>query len=369
MKRKTIISIVLTLFILIGAAVVFNVLKSKKKSTISDKAKTIELRKVEVSSYAVSDVTNVIDVDGRASAFEKILLSAEVQGQLLSAGRQWRKGSAFNKGDLLFKVDNRDDIFALKAQKSLLLNAVTQIMPDLKFDYPEAFVRWKTYLDNFDIEGRVKPLPEFSSDKEKYYIGGRNILSQYYTIKSLETKLDNYNLYAPFNGVFLSVNVYPGSLVSPGVNLGQIMNTYNYEMAAPVAPEDLEYLKVGQSVKLYSSEGGAFTGKINRTSQQIDQATQSIPVYITISGKGLRDGMYLKGTINGASLNEVNVIPKNLLINNNQVYTYQDSIISLKTLDIVKISGPSAYVKGLSTADQVISSTINNLYAGQKVTL
>ncbi len=370
MKRQTIISLVVTFLILLIGAFVFRSLKAKKESTVSKNPPPKELRKVEVSQFPPSKTDNRIEIDGRVSAYEKINLSAEVQGKLIDTGKKHRQGSSFAKGDLLFKVESKDDEYALKAQRSLLFNAITQIMPDLKFDYPDAFDKWKQYLDAFDIERNVRALPEIGSDKEKYYVGGKNIYNQYYSIKSAEERLKNYNIYAPFNGVFLSVNSYPGSLVSPGGNLGQIMNTYNYELISPVAIEDLKYLKTGQKVTLHSEElNKDFAGTVSRTSKQLDPATQSIPVYINVSGSGLRDGMYLKGGILGAALDNVSIIPVDLLVNTNQIFTYQDSVLQLHSVSILKIDGDSAYVQGLDGTEQVITSGNNNLFSGQKVKL
>ncbi len=370
MSRQSIISLVITVLLLLIGAFFYRSLKAKKESTVSKNPPAKEIRKVEVSQFAPTKSENKIEIDGRVSAYEKINLSAEVQGKLIDTGKTHRQGSSFAKGDLLFKVESKDDEYALKAQRSLLFNAITQIMPDLKFDYPQAFNKWKRYLDEFNIEARVKALPEIGSDQEKYFVGGKNIYNLYYSIKSAEERLKNYSIYAPFNGVFLSVNNYPGSLVSPGGNLGQIMNTYNFELVSPVAMEDLKYLKTGQKVTLRSEElNKNFSGTVSRTSKQLDPTTQSIPVYINVSGSGLRDGMYLKGSIMGAALDNVVIIPVDLLVNTNQVYTYQDSILQLQKVDIIKITGDKAYISGLDGTEQVITSGNNNLFPGQKVKL
>ena len=370
MNRQQIISLILALLFIALGSFAFTKLKAKKESTVSKNPPTKELRKVEVSHFSPTETENRIEIDGRVTAYQKINLATEVQGRLIETGKTYKQGSSFNEGDLLFKVESKDDEYALKAQRSLLFNAITQIMPDLKFDYPEAFQKWKNYLDDFDIEHNVKALPTIGSDKEKYFVGAQNIFNQYYSIKSAEERLKNYNIYAPFNGVFLSVNNYPGSLVSPGGNVGQIMNTYNYELVSPVAMSDLKYLKTGQQVTLHSDElDKDFKGIVSRTSKQLDATTQSIPIYIKVSGSGLRDGMYLKGGIKGASLSNVSVIPVELLVNTNQIFTYQDSLLDLKTVDIVKIVGGKAYVQGLNGTEQVITSGNNNLFLGQKVKL
>ena len=223
--RQSIISLVLSLLILILGGVAYQAFSAQKESTVSAKAPSREIRSVKVASFPPKQVENVIEVDGRVNAYEKINLAAEVQGKLLATGKTWKEGTSFSKGDLLFQVESKDDEYNLKAQRSLLYNQITQVMPDLKFDHPTEYEKWLTYLNDFDEEQNVKELPKITNQKEKYFIGGKNILSQYYSIKSLEEKLNNYRVYAPFNGVFLSVNNYPGSLLSPCASLGHIMNT------------------------------------------------------------------------------------------------------------------------------------------------
>ncbi|MFK7808099.1 MAG: efflux RND transporter periplasmic adaptor subunit [Saprospiraceae bacterium] len=368
--RQTIISIVLSLVILLLGAGFYQYTSAQKESTVSGKTVTRDVRTVTVDNFPPTEIQNKIEVDGRLTAYEKINVAAEVQGKLLPIGRTWKIGSTFTKGDLLFKIESKDDEFNLKAQRSTLYNQITQIMPDLKFDYPKEYDKWLEYLHDFDEEKNVKSLPETDDQKAKYFIGGKNIQSQYYTIKSLEERLKNYNIYAPFSGVFLSVNNYPGSLVSPGANLGQIMNTYNYEIISPIRMDDLKYISTNQKVALYSEElDKTWNGTVNRIGKQIDQTTQSIPVYITVSGKGLRDGMYLKGSLGASMIEGVSILPKDLIVNQNEVFVLQDSTLSVKEISIVNYLEDKVYVKGIDARDQIVTSASTNLYEGQKVTL
>lgn len=369
-KRQWIISILLTLLIFISSSFVFKYISSQKESTISSDKPAEELRKIQVSTFPPATIKNKIEIDGRINAFEKINIAAEVQGKLLSTGKSMKSGTSFAEGDLLFKIDNTDDLYSLKALRSQLFTAVTQIMPDLKFDYPLAFENWKKYLDQFDLDSTTKTLPLHASQQEKYFIGGKNIWNLYYTIKSQEERLKQYAIYAPFSGVFLSVSSYPGSMVSPGVPLAQLMNTSKYEMVSPISAQNLSFIKIGQKVELQSEEmGKTFYGTLSRTSKQIDPSTQSIPLYITVRGAGLRDGMYLKGVISGKNIDGLSTIPKDIIINQNQVYIYQDSTISKKEIQLHSIEENSALVRGLTASDQIIISSVNNLYAGQKVAL
>jgi membrane fusion protein (multidrug efflux system) len=112
---------------------------------------------------------------------------------------------------LIFNIDDTDAKYNLLALRSNLLTSITQMMPDLKFDYPDAFKRWKSYLDVFDVTQSIPALPEIQNEQVKYYVAGRSILNQYYSIKSQEDRLSDHRIYAPFSGIVTASNVSPGS--------------------------------------------------------------------------------------------------------------------------------------------------------------
>ncbi|MBT8191355.1 MAG: HlyD family efflux transporter periplasmic adaptor subunit [Saprospiraceae bacterium] len=367
-NRKNIISLIITLLILLAGAISFQVLKSNKKSTISSGPVKKEIKYVKVNSYPTQSVQNEIEIDGRLNAFEKITVSAEVTGRLLEIPKSFRQGSYFKKGDLLFEIDNKDEKYNLFALRSRLLNALTQMMPDLKFDYPESFEKWKNYLDQLDPESNIKPLPVVSDQREKYYVAGKDIFNQYYSIKSLEDRMQNYRIHAPFSGVFLNLNSYPGALVSPGVQLASIMNTNRFELISPIPVEELQFLTVGQEVELNSDEmNKSWKGKVNRIGTQIDQNTQNIPVYISVYGIGLKDGMYLKGKIKTKTIDNVSIIPNDAIVDENKVFLVEDTLAILKPVVIINTFEENILVKGIGNTDKIIIEDTDRIYNGQTV--
>lgn len=365
--RQPIISILVTLLLLTIGAVIYQQSSVKKESTISEEKVKAEVRNVKVASFATSDNRAQISLDGRINAYEKISLGAEVTGRLLKVDRAFKKGDHFKKGALLFSIYDQDDQYNLYAQRANLLTAISQMMPDFKFDYPQSFEKWKLYLDQFDVQNEIKPLPEINDQNEKYYIAGRNIQSQYYAIKSLEDRLKNYKIYAPFSGTFLSLSAYPGSLISPGTSLATIMNTAKYELEAPVPSSDLQYIKAGQNVNLYSEEfNKIWKGTVSRVSTQIDQSTQNVPIFISVSGRGLKDGMYLRGTLQGNKLTDVTEIPSSIIVDQSKVFILEDSTLVKKQVDIVNRYESTVIVKGLNPRDLVVIEGVNNLFEGIK---
>jgi len=346
----------------------FQGFRAQKKSTVGDKPIGVQVAKiVSVDTFPVTSIANQIQIDGRLTAYEKIDLAAEVTGRLIAIDKTIKPGIGFAKGDVLFEIDAEDARLNLYAQRSTLLNALTQMMPDLKFDYPAAFEKWRTYLDAFEVEKPVRDFPEVKDQKEKYYIGSRDVYTQFYSIKALEDRLKDYRVLAPFSGVFLNIAKYPGALVTPGSSLAGIMNTSRYELVAPINMADFQYIKPGQIVELSADDLGlSWSGRVSRVSNQIDQATQSIPVYISVSGRGLRDGMYLSGRLQGSTLADAAEIPRTALVDDNHVFVLRDSAVRKSQIEVLKRVEESVYVRGLMPSDKVVIDGVQGLFDGQK---
>lgn len=366
--RRRIISYFIAITFLSIGAFSFQYLKKQRQSTVSTLYAPKAIQKVIYDNFEAQTVSNTIAIDGRLQPFEQVGIFSKVNGILENSNKVVKEGAYFKSGDLLFRIDDREAKYALLAQKSSLMTSITQMMPDLKFDQPASFETWKKYLDDFDVEHPLNDLPDIQSDQEKYYVSARNIFNQFYSIKSAETRLSDYSIYAPFSGVLTTVNIYPGALVNPGANLATMINTSRYELTATVALSDLKYIKVGQKVNLSSTDlDQSWTGSVSRIGSQIDPSTQNIIVYISVSGANLKAGMYLKGTITGGQVEEIYTLPKDIFVNPSTVYVIQDSILREKYVTTFRRLENTVLVKGLEDTDMVITGSRAGLYEGQKV--
>ena len=363
------ISIVLGLLLLAGTIFVL-VPKLSQKEAPPKKEDTVTANTREVKAIRVKNgnVSSTLEVQGSLEAFNKVGIFAEVTGTLSNTNRAVKVGNYFKKGAVLLDIDREEAKLNLLSQKSNVLNVITTLMPDLKIDYPESFQQWKSYLDNFDVTQPIKDFPKPLNDQEKYFIASKNLLGQYYAIKSAENRLQKYTVYAPFSGVITQSSIQPGSLVRAGQMMGELMGTGLYEMKATLNLEDLQFIKTGIKVDLYSDAvAGNWTGTVKRISDQIDPNTQSVIAYIGVSGKGLREGMYLRGNLNTQNINSAVRIPIELVVNQNQVYMIKDGVLALQTVEIVNTNADYAIVKGLRDNSLILTEKIIGVYEGLAV--
>lgn len=362
------LTILLGLVILTGAGF-FGLKLSKKEAPPKKEEKNLVIaREVPVMAIKNMDVSSKLAVQGSLEAFNKIDIFAEVTGTLSNANRAVKVGNYFKKGAILLDIDKEESQLNILSQKSSLLNGITTLMPDLKIDYPESFQQWKTYIDDFNVEQSIPKFPAPLNDQEKYFIASKNLLSQYYSIKSAEKRIQKYTVYAPFSGVITQSSIQPGSLVRAGQKMGELMGTGLYEMKATMNLEDLKFIKTGSKVNLYSDAmEGNWTGTVKRISDQIDPNTQSVIAYVGVSGKNLREGMYLRGDLNSQTIKGAVEIPIELLVKQNQVYIVKNGKLALQTIEVINTNANHAVVKGLTDQTLLLNEKIIGAYEGLDV--
>jgi hypothetical protein len=120
-----------------------------------------------------------VPANGNLVAKERVELFAEVQGVFRNSAHAFKPGQRYNRGQVLLRIDAEEYQASVQSSKSSLYNLITAAMPDLRLDYPDVYEKWQTYLQNFDITKSTPALPEMTSEKERYFINGRDIVTTY----------------------------------------------------------------------------------------------------------------------------------------------------------------------------------------------
>ncbi len=360
------IGILLAILLIFASVKYANKLADNKKKPKTTSSTSVN--KVYTQLVKNTDVPISLSEKGKLQALKKVELYSEVQGILKPGNQLFKPGQTYAAGSAILSIDDSEFKASLAAQKSVLYNLIIQIMPDLRLDYPEVFQKWQDYLNRFDIQKTTPELPAFSSDKEKYFINGKNIVTTYYNIKNLEEKHKKYNIYAPFYCVVTESLVNPGTLVRPGQKLGELISPSVYEMALSINESYKDYLKIGRQVVLKNLDHTqSWSGKISRIDPTINTTTQGILAYITVSGKGLKEGMFLEADVQAKPIEHAFEIPRKLLVDNTKTYVVRDNELHLEALDIVFYKEQSAIVTNLADNTEILKFAMPGAYEGMLV--
>lgn len=363
--RKIILSIVGVLVIILGFFLSKQIVDSKTrlKPKVEKVVKTVFTQIVSNSTVAI-----VIPANGNLMAKRRVELFAEVQGVFKKGNKLFKAGQPYRAGETIIRIDASEYYASVQSAKSNLYNLITSIMPDLRLDYPEEYPKWQTYLSNYDLDKTTPMLPGMTSETEKYFISGRGILTNYYNVKNLEQRLRKYTISAPFNGILTDALVTEGTLVRSGQKLGEFINTDAYELEVAVSKTYGDLLKVGETVDLVTLDRTkTYVGVVSRVNGSVDQATQTIKVFIEVSDSDLKEGMYLEARINAKEETNAIEIDRNLLLENDKIFVVRDTILDLIDVKPVYFSDKKVVLKEVPEGITIITKPVVGAYAGMLV--
>ncbi len=364
--RQRIISSILGILLVAGGFYYSGVLKNSKKQPkqkYEEKVTNVIYAPVELKNSSVSIQTN-----GTLSAKNKIDVVSRIQGVFKGGDKAFRAGVYFNEGDVLVSIDNTEYLAQLRASRAQLLQSITSILGDLKFDYADAFDKWNNYVQAFDVDRLLKELPATSSEREKAFINGKNIVTQYYNIKAQEVQASYYQIRAPYGGILRDNLVDKGAMINGGQKLGTFIDPSVYELEVKINPSELKLISVGKKVTLSNGDQSQkWKAKVTRINRVIDPQSQSAVAIVEVKGNDLREGMFLQAEISTVNLKDVAEIERNLLINEKFVYLVTDSVLQKKEVKLMHVADKTVFVSGIPSGAMLVQKSVAGAYDGMKV--
>lgn len=362
--RRTILVIIGSLF-LGGSFYLAYYLVNKPK--IDNTNKKNLFKPVAVQKVKNQDIPITVKTNGVAEAIKKFELFSEVEGVFEYSSKDFRSGQSFKKGQILLRINSEEFQANVISAKSDFFNLLVSIMPDIKIDYSNEFNSWQNYLKAFDVEKPLRPMPE-TSQQLRYFITGRGLLSSYFNIKNLETRLNKFVIRAPFDGVLTEASINPGTLIRPGQRLGEFVDPSVYEVEIALQKSMIPYVNINDTVVLKSLDGLFSTkGQISRINAQINQQTQTVQVFVKTMDDKVKEGMYLQVEIKGQTIENAFALNRSLLNNSNEVFVVNDTILAYKKVNPVYYYEQKAVVKDLKDGDVIMTSNLSSAYPGMLV--
>jgi multidrug efflux pump subunit AcrA (membrane-fusion protein) len=341
---------------------------------IIDSKKTFKPKSEKVVKTVFTEIVKngavpiVVSANGNLTAKQRVELYAEVQGVFKRGSKLFKAGQAFRQGETVINIDANEYAASVQSAKSNLFNQLTAIMPDLRLDYPDIYSKWQDYLTNFDMSKSTPALPELNTEKEKFFISGRGILTSYYNVKNLEQRLSKYRIAAPFSGVLTEALVTEGTLVRSGQKLGEFINPEIYELEVSISKRYTDLLKLGESVELTNLDDNTkYKGKVTRINGNIDQATQTVKAYIEVDNKNLREGMYLEANLDARKEENAIEIDRSLLLEGNRIFVVRDSVLDIIDVNPVYFSDKRVVLKDVPNGVTIMSKPLSGAYTGMAV--
>lgn len=364
--RKLIISAVGGVLLIIVSIYLAGRIAGSKKTPRPTSQKSVKT--VFVDTVTNGTVPIIVPANGNLKASKRVELYAEVQGVFKPGSKRFRTGQAYKAGQPLIRIDAAEYYASVQASKSNFYTLLTSILPDLRLDYPDSYPTWQHYVNGFDLNAPTPALPDLSSAQEKFFVSGRGVLSDYYTLKNLEERLTKYTIVAPFDGVLAEALVTEGTLVRAGQKLGEYISTGLYELEVAVGKAYADVLSVGRQVRLANlNNTQTYMGVINRINGRVDQNSQTITVFIEVRDATLKEGQYLEAKLQAKAETDAVAVDRSLLLENNQIFVVKEGMLELLPVTPVYFTDTEAVLKNVPEGTVMVARPIPGAYTGMLV--
>lgn len=323
-----------------------------------------------VETYQPGEVSGEgVFLSGVVSAEQSAVISTRMMGFVKKV--YVKQGDKVHQGQLLIAI-NSDDLNAKKAQAQAMLMEAEAAAKNAGRDY-----------ERFQKLHALKSV----SDKELENVALNNTSMQAKVqmarqgLNEVKAMLAYTNITAPFSGVITQKMTEEGSTASPGMPLFSLEQTDRLEVTASVSENYIQYMKVGDSVRVeLKSLNRTTSGIINELSPSSSMTGGQYSMKIAIrpeKKEDIRTGMYvgvhLDKKIKGQSENKVMVDLGSVVYRDQLTGVYvatDDRKALLRWVRLGKKIGDRVEVlSGLQSKDVVVRNADRKLYNGIKLVI
>lgn len=367
---RRIVIVAALIFILGFSYGLMKYLISLRNDTVSNPVPEAKrLVKCDTIDYQV--VISRVEAPGRLLSTSETDIVSEASGKIMAGEVPLRKGGEFEKGNLLFSIYPDEVKLALYSRKSRFKSSLANLLPELRFDFPEQEQQLRDYFNELNIEEDFPPFPVFKDEKLSIFLSGRNIISEYYNIKKDELQLKRHNVYAPYDGTFMEVYLEEGAYTNTGGKVATSISTDKLEVEVALERFHSEWVKVGDVVNVSSEKSRqGHQGKVVRKSAFVDKNTQSQLIFVSIekaSAKNLLNGEYVHVVFPGHPVPNAMEIPRNAVFNNDEVFVVVDGRLQKRSINIIKINTNTLIFNGVPEGEIVVVQPLIHVLEGTVV--
>jgi HlyD family secretion protein len=353
-------------------------------------------RTVAVTTTQVARTTmqRGITLNGKVKPVLEAEISAKVSGKVSQI--YFELGQTVKKGDILFKLDDRDLRLELEAAEAALNVTRTSLDSSLltaKTNYEDAKRHYERLKRLYDKQiGSKQDLETAESTyklKEDTYNAAKlaaqngmtNAQAQLekarVTLQNAKTQLEYTVVRAPISGTIATKDIKVGQYISASTTVATMVDLAALVVETNVPEAYINRLKLGDQVEVSVKAIAAqpFRGKISAIAPAVDGTTLDYPVKIKVSNqqKLLKSGMFATVKLTLDRAEQVLAVPLVAVgeeSGRKYVFTVERGTAAKKIIKTgLSDDQMVAVTEGLSEDEVVVVKGVAQLKAGSKVTI
>ena len=373
--------------ILLGGLLMFVLMSGKKPPEKKPEVK----KDLLVETFLAESRPHTFTVISQGTVQPKIQANivTEVSGKIIQISEHFVNGGLYKKGDLLLQIDPADYKTALALAEANLAKSQASLEEE-KARSAVAESEWKSYM-----QGQA---PDLYLRKPQLAREIANVKSAKAEVERAKRNLQKTRIVADFDGLIKTKRVDLGQFVTTGTPLALVYGTELAEIRLPISDTEIDFLAFNSAFELekyqpqvtFMSEIGnnkarnsqkLWQGKIVRTEGTVDEQSRMLYLVAQVEDPyGLKldmadkvpmeYGRFVKGRIQGQTLENIVTIPRDLVINDNQLLLVENNKVKYAAVEVTQYDVNYAYIgKGIIDNDAIIKTKIKLPLPGTPVRL
>lgn len=301
---------------------------------------------IQVHVATPESYTPTVEGTGTLLPNEEVTLSAELAKKLVTVAVE--DGQSVSAGQVLFELDTRDTLAAIARLRA-------------QARYAKA---------SYSRYSRLSETGAVSADERDTRRAGVDDVNA--QLAELEVQLDKARIVAPFSGTFGLRPVSVGAWVTPGQDLGRLVDLSTMKLDFRLPERFVGDVAVGAAIT-FTVDGRAetFAGVVTALDTEIDRASRSVVVRARVPDpKGLVPGMFAKVRL-ALKARDALFVPAIAVIpspTGARVFVERDGKAQQVEVEVgVREPARVEIVKGLQAGDAVIATNLLRVRDGSKV--
>lgn len=345
--KRAIITLIIVAAALAGIMFVLNKNKAKNEEETASVAVVNQAIAVRADTADFKEVNTQYVSNGVFMPKQEVKLSAETSGKVIRV--LVKEGASVRAGQTLAIINGDKQNVSVSNAQAVFNNAQAEV------------ARFESAFSTGGVTQQQLEQVKLQLENAKN------------NLKSAQIAAGDVNVTASFSGLVNKRNIEPGSFVSPGIELFEIVNVSTLKLKVNVDEKNIGHIKLGQNVTVTSPvlADENFTAVVTFIAPKADESL-NFPVELEVRNTGnLKAGMYGTAQFGADQKTEALVVPRNAFvgsISSNQIFVVEGNKAVLKTV----VSGRSfgdyiEVISGVEKGTTVITSGQINLLDGAQV--
>jgi len=340
---------------------------------------------VDVIPAEARSLNFIVQSQGSVRPRTQTNVVAQVSGIIISISDKFVVGGFLRSGEVLLEIDPSDYLTAMKRAEAALASREAKLAEE-KSRSEQAIKDWRNL-------GRTGNPPDLVMRKPQLADAQANVRATEADLEKARRDLQRTKVSVPYDGLLREKTVDIGQYVTPGTRLGVSFAVDTAEVRLPLAAADLAFLDLPRSINTefenhpevrLSADFGEVTktwqGQLIRTEGVLDESSRVLYVVASVRdpygllGESqqdeLRMGTFVRAQISGRYVENVVILPRFVLRNDNTVLVAnKERKLEVRDVVVARSEARQVFItSGVKDGEMVVTTTLDAPIPGTRLT-